>query len=35
MTRAIEDRDIGLLRENMLEYAERTETVKLLFDLEN
>ena len=34
MTRAVEDRDIGLLKETMLEYAERTETVKLLFDLE-
>lgn len=34
MTKAVEDRDVGLLKETMLEYAERTETVKLLFDLE-
>ena len=34
MTKAIEDRDIELLKENMLEYAERTEMIKLLFDLE-
>ncbi len=34
MTRACEDKDIELLKETMLEYAERTETVKLLFDLE-
>ena len=34
MTRALEDRDIGLLKETMLEYAERTETIKLLFDLD-
>lgn len=34
MTKAIEDKDIGLLKETMLEYAERTEMIKLLFDLE-
>ena len=34
MTKAVEDRDVELLKETMLEYAERTETVKLLFDLE-